>query len=184
MRLGTPIMSTVGPTSQKDLLEQFDRSVPNGMHWDLRTRTIAAPTPEIIDVLIGWAEAVPGPRAGIGLRQFHGAATRVGADDTAFGLRTRHVVVEIAAGRMPDEAPGAYRSWADDVSTALASHALPGGYPNFLAPDQHEQILHAYGAHAARLVAAKERYDPEHVFTATPLPIAARASCAPEEPPR
>jgi hypothetical protein len=170
MRLGTPMTSTVAPTRQEELLEQFDQAVPQGMHWDIRTRTIAALTPDIVDLLIGLADARPGPGAGIGLRQFHGAATRVGADDTAFGLRAAHVVVEISAGRAPGEDAGAYRDWVDDVSTALAPHALPGGYPNFLAPDQHEQIVHAYGGHAARLVAAKERYDPEHVFTATPLP--------------
>lgn len=140
------------------------------MHWDIRTRSVAALTPDLIDLLIGSAEKRPGPGAGIGLRQFHGAATRVGVDDTAFGLRTGHLAVEIAAGRGPDEDHGAYRDWADDVSTALAPHALPGGYPNFLGPDQHEQIAHAYGTHAARLMAAKDSYDPDHIFTATPLP--------------
>lgn len=66
-----------------------------------------------------------------------------------FGQRASHLAVEIAAGRGPNEDPGPYRKWVDKVSTALAPHALPGGYPNFLAPDQHEQIMHAYGAHAA-----------------------------------
>ncbi|WP_461035043.1 FAD-binding oxidoreductase [Streptomyces mayteni] len=169
-RLGTPLTSSVGRTSQQELLAGFDRSVPHGMHWDLGTRTVAEPTPDIAEILIRAAEARPGPGAGIGLRPFHGAATRVGADDTAFGLRTRHLVVEISAGRGPREDPGPYRSWLDGVDAALAPHALPGGYPNFLAPDRHEQIAHAYGGHAARLVAAKERYDPDHVFTATPLP--------------
>ncbi|MFC5823670.1 BBE domain-containing protein [Nonomuraea insulae] len=170
MRLGTPAMSTVAPTAQKDLLEQFDASVPHGMHWDIRTRTVATLTPAVMDLLIASAEARPGPGAGIGLRQFHGAATRAGADDTAFGLRTPHVVLEISAGRGPDEDGAAYREWADQVSAALAPHALPGGYPNFLGPDQHEQIEHAYGTHAARLMRAKQTYDPGHVFTATPLP--------------
>ncbi len=170
LRLGTPLTGTVGPTSQKELLDRFDRSIPRGMHWDLGTRTVAALTPDIIEVLVRAAGTRPGPGAGIGLRQFHGAATRVGADDTAFGLRTPHLVVEISAGRGPQEDPGAYRSWVDGVSAALAPHALPGGYPNFLAPDRHEQIAHAYGAHAARLAAAKRHYDPDHVFTATPLP--------------
>lgn len=169
-RLGTPITSTVGATTQKDLLGTFDRSVPNGMHWDLRTRTVAALTPDIIDLLIGFAETRPGPGAGIGLRHFHGAATRVGADDTAFGLRNSHIVVEISAGRGPDDDASVYRKWAEDAHTALEPHALPGGYPNFLLPDQHEQVAHAYGSHAARLIAAKQSYDPQHVFTATPLP--------------
>ncbi|WP_413100420.1 FAD-binding oxidoreductase [Streptomyces sp. Inha503] len=169
-RLGTPINSTVAPTTQKDLWGQFDQSVPNGMHWELRTRNIAELTPDIIDLLTGWAETRPGPGAGIGLRQFHGAATRVGADDSAFGLRTNHVAVEISAGHGPDEEPAVYRDWVDNVSNALAPFALPGGYPNFLLPDQAEQVAHAYGAHPERLVRAKESYDPEHVFTATPLP--------------
>lgn len=170
MRLGTPITSTVGATTQQDLLGEFDRSVPHGMHWDLRTRTVAALTPDIIDLLIGFAEARPGPGAGIGLRQFHGAATRLGVDDTAFGLRTSHTVVEISAGRGPDDDATVYRKWAEEVRAALEPHALPGGYPNFLLPDQHEQVAHAYGSHAARLVRAKRFYDPHHVFTATPLP--------------
>ncbi|TDD16075.1 FAD-binding oxidoreductase [Nonomuraea diastatica] len=170
LRLGTPITSSIGPTTQKDLLEQFDQAVSNGMHWDLRTRTVSALTPEIIDLLISSAEARPGPGAGIGIRQFHGAATRVGADDTAFGLRTSHVVVEISAGRGPDEDASVYRKWAEDVRMALEPHALPGGYPNFLLPDQDEQVAHAYGTHAARLIAAKQSYDPRQVFTATPLP--------------
>jgi FAD/FMN-containing dehydrogenase len=169
-RLGTALNTTVGPTTQQDLLAQFDQAVPTGMHWDIRTRTIAELTPEIIDLLTGLAEARPGPGAGIGLRQFHGAATRVGADDTAFGLRTPHVVVEISAGRGPDDEAGPYRTWVEDVRTALEPHALAGGYPNFLLPEQTDQVAHAYGAHAARLLAAKQTYDPRGVFTATPLP--------------
>lgn len=170
LRLGTPLTSSVGPTTQRDLLAQFDQAVPQGMHWDLRTRSVSALTPEVIDVLVRAADARPGPGAGIGVRQFHGAATRVGPDDTAFGRRDRHVLIEISAGRGPDEDAGPYREWAEGVRAALAPHALPGGYPNFLLPDQTEQVAHAYGSHAARLIAVKQTYDPHHVFTATPLP--------------
>ncbi|WP_147287997.1 hypothetical protein [Nocardia pseudobrasiliensis] len=127
-------MSTIGPTTQQDLLEQFDQSIPHGMHWDIRSRTVAAPTSAIRDLLIAWAQARPGPAAGIGLRQFHGAATRIGSDDTAFGLRTSHTVIQISAGRTPGEDPGPFRDWAEKISTALAPHALSGGYPNFLLP--------------------------------------------------
>ncbi|MEQ3553647.1 FAD-binding protein [Pseudonocardia nematodicida] len=168
--LGTPIMSTVAPTGQQDLLAQFDAAVPAGMGWDIRTRSLAAVTPEVAEVLVRCTDTRPGPGAGIGLRQFHGAAARVGAGDTAFGLRDSHVVVEISAGRGPDEDAGPYREWADEVDAALAPHALPGGYPNFLAATRHEQIEHAYGGNAARLRAAKRTYDPDGVFTATPLP--------------
>lgn len=167
---GTPLSSAIGPTSQEDLLRQFDQQVPRGLHWDIRTRTIAALTPEIISLLIAAAEKRPGPGTGIGLRQFHGAATRVGVTDTAFGVRDEHVLLEVSAGRAPGDDSTAYRNWVDTVSAELAAYALPGGYPNFLAPDQHEQIAHAYGPNTARLLDAKRRYDPDGVFTATPLP--------------
>lgn len=129
MRLGTPLANSVAATTQKDLWGQFDQSVPTGMHWDLRTRNIAELTTEVTDLLTGWAESRPGPGAGIGLRQFHGVATRTGADDSAFGLRSSHLAVEISAGRGADEDPAAYRAWADGVSNALAAFAVPGGTP-------------------------------------------------------
>lgn len=170
LRLGTPLSSTLGPTNQKDLLQQFDQQVPTGMHWDLRTRSVAALTPDINNILIDAADQRPGPGAGIGVRQFHGAATRVGADETAFGRRTTHVVLEISAGRGPNTDPTPYRAWVEHVSATLAPHALPGGYPNFLVPHQDDQVAHAYGSNTDRLLGAKHRYDPKGVFTATPLP--------------
>ncbi|ANY08975.1 FAD-binding oxidoreductase [Pseudonocardia sp. HH130630-07] len=169
-RLGTPLTSGVASATQAQLLAGFDAAVPDGMHWQIRTRSVAALTPAVIDAVLASAAARPGPGAGIGLRQFHGAATRVGADDTAFGTRTAHVALEISAGHGPDDDPAPYRAWAEATDAAVAPHALPGGYPNFLGPDRHEQIGRAYGAHASRLVAVKERYDPGHVFTATPIP--------------
>ncbi|WP_194243908.1 hypothetical protein [Nonomuraea phyllanthi] len=68
------------------------------------------------------------------------------------GLSGGMVLFPFSAGRDPGEGPTVYRNRADDVSTALAPLALPGGYSNFLAPDQDEQIAHAYGTHADRLI--------------------------------
>jgi len=39
-----------------------------------------------------------------------------------------------------------------------------------VAVDQSDQIAHAYGQNAARLRAAKARFDPDGVFSATSLP--------------
>jgi Berberine and berberine like len=61
-------------------------------------------------------------------------------------------------------------TWADRVANNLALHAISGGYPNLLGPNDHDQIAHAYGPNAARLRAAKARFDPEDVFDAIPLP--------------
>jgi hypothetical protein len=98
---------------------------------------------------------------------------------TAFGVRNKHVLVSIVAawegnGDAPgDEGDEQHRRWAHAVSQALAPCALPGGYPNLLGPDEHAQIAAAYGGNAKRLCNAKWRFDPEGLFTATPLPCAA-----------
>jgi len=61
------------------------------------------------------------------------------------------------------------------VTRALEPHALPGGYPNLLGPDDAARAAHAYGSHAERLLAAKRRFDPEGVFRAIALPDASPA---------
>jgi FAD/FMN-containing dehydrogenase len=61
-------------------------------------------------------------------------------------------------------------AWAEELSRALAPHALPGAYPNLLGPEVREQTAQAYGANLPRLKQVKERYDPDGVFMATPIP--------------
>jgi hypothetical protein len=60
----------------------------------------------------------------------------------AFGLRREHFLVELIAAWEPGaEDDGArHRRRAQDLSRALAPTALPGGYPNLLGPDDHDQI--------------------------------------------
>ncbi len=170
--LGQPIWAAVGPTTQAELLARFDEQVPVGMHWSLRTRTVEALTSGVADVLLAAAADRPGPGCGVGVRQFHGAATRYGSDDAAFARRERHLVLELSAGRAAEDDPAPYRAWVERLCADLAPHALPGGYPNFLLADQIEQVAHAYGSGPGRLLAAKVTYDPDHVFTAIPLPHA------------
>jgi hypothetical protein len=95
--------------------------------------------------------------------------------DTAFGNRDPHLMIEIIAQWEPGDTQAAeHRAWADDLATALELEALPGGYPNLLGPDAVAQIAHAYGPNTERLLEAKHRYDPYHIFNATPLPTPGR----------
>jgi FAD/FMN-containing dehydrogenase len=60
--------------------------------------------------------------------------------------------------------------WVALADRELRAHAISGGYPNLLGPDAQEQIRHAYGPNASRLMEVKQQYDPDNVFSATPLP--------------
>jgi len=170
LRLGTPLSSQVAPTRYADMLSFFDAQTVTGRHYALRTRTVPSYTPDVIAALIEAGESQSSVLSGVFIHHFHGAATRVAVDSTAFGIRTPHFVVEILAAWNPDDDQTPHLAWADGVSTNLAADALPGGYANLLGPTDHDQIAHAYGPNAERLLAAKNRYDPDQVFSAIPLP--------------
>lgn len=167
--LGTPLTAAVNRMSPLAKLREFDGAFPDGAHYAIRTRNIAAFTPGVVSALIEAYTARTSPGAFINIHHFHGAATRTAVESGAFGLRRDHFMVEFVQTGVPDTAslPG---DWPRTASTMLSPHALPGGYPNLLGPDDKHQAAAAYGPHAARLLAVKARWDPESVFTATPLP--------------
>ncbi|MGW5463664.1 FAD-binding oxidoreductase [Streptomyces sp. NPDC003996] len=179
----------VAPMSLAQMLRLNEEWAPAGRHYALATRTIAGFTPGVAAALAEAAATSASPLSGISVHHFHGAATRVPSEATAFGLRRAHFMVEIMAAWQPGDGQAAgHRAWADATSRALAPHALPGGYPTLLGPAAHDQIAYAYGPHAGRLTEVKERYDPEHVFAATPLPAVGnhahrRRGSAPSSPP-
>lgn len=168
-KLGAPLGVQVAPMNCVEMLRLFDEWTVRGKNWVIRTRTVAAYTSEVIEALLDAGRRRTSPQSAIPIHNFHGASTRFAPDDAAFANRRRHFVIEIIAGWEHGDG-GAHRAWADTVSAALAPHAMPGGYPNLLGPDDHEQISNAYGDNAVRLAAAKKRFDPLGVFTAIPLP--------------
>lgn len=171
VRLGTPLAADVAAMSPLTKLRQFDGAFPDGAQYALRTRSVAAPTPGVVAALLEAYATRPSHGAFLNVHHFHGAATRVPEDATAFGLRRDHLMIEIIemtpAGGPP---PG---DWTRAASALLAPHSLPGGYPNLLGPDDVQQAAHAYGGNAARLLDVKTRLDPDGVFTAIPLPMGA-----------
>ncbi len=168
--IGSPLMSHIGATTPADMLSQFDAQVVDGRHYGIRTRSVRRYSPEVIRALADGGDAQSSRLSAVYIHHFHGAATRVGADATAFALREPHYMIEIVPAWERADDGARQRTWADDMSQGLAAVAVPGGYPNLLGPDDHDQIAHAYGANTARIREAKARFDPDGIFSATPLP--------------
>jgi FAD/FMN-containing dehydrogenase len=172
-KLGSPVLTKVAPMNYDELAALRDDCIVNGRHHFLRTQWFADLTPEMISTLVKGGAERTSPLTFIGLQHLHGAATRVAPDATAFVMRRKHFMLDIVAEWEPtSEAEGdVHREWALGLSRALAPFALPGGYANFLAPDDHEQIESAYGNNTRRLRDLKRTFDPDNVFSsAIPLP--------------
>ncbi|GAB3278886.1 FAD-binding oxidoreductase [Kineosporia babensis] len=167
---GKPMVSQVTRAPLTEPLRANEQMfAADGRGWFLRQRNLPALTPEIIAVLVEALAAAPSEHEGISLHHFHGRASRVAPEATAFGERRPHLMLEaITAWRGDDPQP--HRQWAGDLHAALAPLALPGGYPNLLAASDTEQIAAAWGPNVTRLQQVKQAYDPDGRFTGIPLP--------------
>jgi FAD/FMN-containing dehydrogenase len=172
VKLGAPLAVKAGPVDYAEPLRRGDNMfAADGRRYAIRTRTLAALTPEAIHAIVAAGSDRTSPLSALSIHHFHGAATRVPLASTAFGLRRSHFMAEIIAAWRPETGhEDAHRRWADETADRLSPFALPGGYPNLLDDTHHDQIAHAYGPHADRLLTIKAQFDPDNIFTATPLP--------------
>ena len=93
----------------------------------------------------------------------HGAATRVGATDTAFPHRSPSWDFDVIAEWFePPQAEGAIE-WARDLWDEIAP-ASTGVYVNHLDADDGRRVGQAYGPNYDRLISLKQKYDPDNFF--------------------
>jgi hypothetical protein len=174
LQLGTLLAGTVEVMSYGTSLTFFDPYIVNRQRVFMETCWLPALDGAAIDVFVEAMAAAVSPSCALFTHEFKGAASRVPAEATAFGLRCDHVLVEILAtfvDRSDREEEQRHRLWARATHQAFTPIALPGGYPNFLLADDPDRVAKSYGPNAERLIAAKRHYDPDNIFnSAIPLP--------------
>ncbi|GAA1712893.1 FAD-dependent oxidoreductase [Kribbella yunnanensis] len=171
-RLGDPLFLQLDAVPYAATVAGRDAMFPDGRHVVIRTRSVPELTDDVIAIVDRFGGELPTPLSGLSLHHFHGAAARVAPADTAFVLRSPHLMTETIGVWAAGEDGGNAHRWAEATSEALAEQALPGGYVNLLGPDAIDQIPHAYGENLPRLQWIKAAVDPDGVFSGTPLPLA------------
>jgi hypothetical protein len=175
VKLGTLLAGAVEEKSYGASLTVFDPYLVMGRRTFMETCWLPVLDNRSIEVLINAMGTAVSPGCAILTHEFKGAASRVPAEATAFGLRRDHVLVDILAAcadpsdRVEEQR---HRQWTRATRLALDGMALPGGYPNLLVGEDPERVAKSYGCNAERLVRAKHLYDPDNVFcSAIPLPL-------------
>jgi FAD/FMN-containing dehydrogenase len=166
---GKPLVDRVQPVTYNALIRGQDALAPKGRHYYTQTQSLKNLQTEAIEVLIEQGLPLPSPFSLIALQHFHGAASRVGASETAFALRQDHLMVQMVAAREPQstDEEQRYIQWTQNLSQALAPHAFKGGYINLLDESDQERVPLAFGLNYERLLDLKRKYDPDDVFHST-----------------
>jgi hypothetical protein len=174
LKLGTLIAGKMEVACFGPTLTTFDAHIVNGLRVFMETCSLPSLDRDGIDVLIQAMETAASAGCMLATHEFKGAASRVPLDETAFGLRCDHVLIEIIAAfadRADRLEERLHYEWARRTREALNPFALPGGYPNLLGRGETDRATQSFGPNVDRLLYAKRLYDPDDVFCSTiPLP--------------
>jgi hypothetical protein len=142
----------------------LDGGAPHGMHYYWKSHRIPDLSDEVIDRLVRCVEDITSPFSQIGGWAVGGAASRVAPAATAVGDRGIGFELNVTGAWQPNDAePQRHIDWVRNGWEALRPFGT-GVYPNFLSDEGAAGVHVAYGDGFERLVAIKNRWDPDNVF--------------------
>lgn len=164
---GPPIMDMLGPIPYTAQQSMLDAGFPPGAQVYWKATFLREMPPEAMDVIMAKAEQIPVPTCNLVLEHFHGAVNRVPQDATAFVERGSAYNVAIIGVWHDKSDADRCIAWARSTYDALQPWSTGSVYVNYLGVgDEPERVKDAYGANYDRLVAVKQKYDPDNLFRA------------------
>jgi hypothetical protein len=160
----TPALDFVGPIPLPALQTLFDGLLPTGLQWYWRADFVNELSDEAIAKHISFAHALPTPLSTMHLYPINGAASRISNKDTAWNYRDATWAMVIV-GIDPDPSnKEIITKWTKDYWETLHPYSAGGAYVNFMMDEGEDRIKATYGDNYERLVAIKNKYDPNNLF--------------------
>ena len=157
-------LDLVGPLPQPALQSMFDALYPPGLQWYWRADFVNELSDEAIAQHLRFGNALPSMHSTMHLYPINGAASRVGKNDTAWNYRDA-TWAQVMVGVDPDPANNEKTiSWAKSYYDALHPYSAGGAYVNFMMDEGEERVKATYGDNYERLVAIKNKFDPDNLF--------------------
>jgi hypothetical protein len=124
-RLGTPLLDDVGPKLYVEVQSIFNPAVfPHGMHRYWKSSFLTHPPDAALDMALEYADQMVSPHSMILLYLVHGAATRVPAEATAFGLREALWNLDVIGQQTDPVEAQQHISWVRECWQALDAYAM------------------------------------------------------------
>jgi FAD/FMN-containing dehydrogenase len=163
-RFGAPLADLVAPMPYTALQTASDASYPNGQRNYWKSHYVDEITDEMIARLVEHGPRMPSPLSSFYFQHLGGAIGRPGPDAAAFGHRDAAFDFTILTVWKDPAEDAEQIAWARDFHAAMQPYAT-GVYVNNLGVEGADRVRAAYApATYERLVALKDRHDPENVF--------------------
>jgi FAD/FMN-containing dehydrogenase len=163
---GTVVMDALGPIPYSALNGMLDAGYPAGALNYWKSAFIPELSDAAIDALVSAFGRCPAPTSAILIENFHGAASRVPVEATAYALRDSGFNTLVLGQWMEAGQGTATTSWCRETFAAIQPFVGARRYLNYLGDDENADAaaVASYGPNLARLQRLKGQYDPENIF--------------------
>jgi FAD/FMN-containing dehydrogenase len=159
-----PAADMTGAKKYTEIQTMLDFTAPAGRHYYFKCPFIRDLTDDAIRTIVDYAESLPTEHSQIILEHMHGAASRVPASATAFGLRRVHYSVNIVPAWEDSGDAERCIEWARGLATLLEPFGASDTYVNYLGDEGASAVRASYGPNYERLARLKKKFDPENFF--------------------
>jgi FAD/FMN-containing dehydrogenase len=165
LSFGPPVLTQVGPMPYPVMNTLLDDGYPRGALNYWKSTFLSSLDDDLIDSLVAAYSEVPSPMTAIIFEYFHGAVTRVGADETAVPHREESFNVLIPGEWLDPADTERNVEWTRETFALLEPFRAGRRWLNYLDDDDaRDAVQAAYGPNYERLARIKRKYDPENVF--------------------
>jgi len=141
-----------------------DPGYPRGAFNYWKSAFLSEPSDAAVDVMAEAIRRCPSPMSGLGIVPYLGAVNRVGAAATAFAHRAPGYSLLIVSQWQNPADTDLNIAWAKETFEQLRPYLAGRQYLNNLPADDGRISRDLWGANYERLVAVKQRYDPDNAF--------------------
>ena len=161
---GKPVVQNIAPIDYLALQSRNDDNNPHGRKYYSKSGFFNDIDSNLINTMIEGFDGAVANQTGILISPFGGAVGRVDPGDTAFFHRDAQFNIEVAISWEDAARSEEYIEWGRAFWRTMAPFVSRGFYVNTEMDPSQQRLQQNYGANYDRLVALKNRYDPQNLF--------------------
>jgi FAD/FMN-containing dehydrogenase len=160
-----PMADMVEPMPYTALQQMLDEGSPGGLQGKFESSFMDELPDDAIAKAVDLGGRIPSPLTHVLIQPLGGAYARVPSEETALTHRDAGWMYHaLSLWEDPQDTPRNV-AWTQELVDALAPFSRRSTHPNHVSSDRQERVRSFYGESVyERLVAVKDRWDPENVF--------------------